>query len=805
MKERLSFPGNLHSHTDYSNLRLRDSINTIPTLIDCAIDLGHRAIAITEHDTVANAIQIENYYKKIKETNPDFKVIRGNEIYLCRNGLNQDNYDRDKDRYYHWILLAKDAEGHRQIREISSRAWNRSYTYRGMRRVPTYYQDLYDIIGANPGHVIASTACLGGVLGTQLLRYKRSGEPEQLLDLIKQWLQEMQELFGEDNFYLELQPADYLDQRYVNKQIVKISKELNMPTIITSDAHYLRPEDRPIHKAFLTAQQGNRETDDFYRFTYMMKTEEIYELMEKEVGEEVIQQSFANINKIIDSCEDYSLKRPLRIPYLPTKPIEPDKENAAHWARFIPSIKDFMVSEYPSDRHLIGALIEALERDEQYRNEETYDEIEINLQALLTSSKVNNVPWSAYLLNVKDYVDLMWEEGDSVVGVARGSGGGFILNNILGISQFNPLREKTETFFWRFLNPERVSELDIDIDTQRSKRPQIYKAFEDRYGKEHVARIATFKTEGSKSAILTAARGLGIDVDEAAYLSGLLVAERGATRTLSQSYYGDEEEGIKPNREFKRLMDQEYPELWRVASHIEGLINGLSSHAAGIIITDEPFHNSTALMKTRSGDTIVQYDMKDVSEVGLIKIDALTVEALDRIRVCLDLLIEHGYVEPKDSLRETYEDVIGVYNLERDDPKMWEMVANHQVQSLFQMEQQSGLHAIELVKPTSVDEIALLSSVMRLMPARRGDESPLDRYARIKYNPSQWDDEMAREGLTKEEQDWLKEKLAMSPGLCVTQESLMSLLQEPEVGGHSLAFADLARKAIGKLFCHIDE
>ena len=160
----MQFAGSLHNHRDYSNLRLRDSINTYKDLIDYAIKLGHEVIAFTEHESVSNAIKIEGYYKKIKAENPDFKVILGNEIYLVRDGLTSENFQKEFDKYFHFILLARDLEGHKQIRQLSSRAWLRSYSAQNMTRVPTYYQDLIDIIGSNPGHVIGSTACLGGFL-----------------------------------------------------------------------------------------------------------------------------------------------------------------------------------------------------------------------------------------------------------------------------------------------------------------------------------------------------------------------------------------------------------------------------------------------------------------------------------------------------------------------------------------------------------------------------------------------------------------------------------------------------------------
>ena len=266
------YPGSLHNHTQYSNLRLRDCIIKENDLIDYAIELGHKAVAITDHDSISSAVKVEKYAKKIKEKYPDFKVIRGNEIYLVRNGLNSDNYNSEVDRYFHFVLLAKDLIGFRQICEISTRAWKRSYMARGMRRVPTYYQDLFDIIGENPGHVIGSTACLGGALPTQLLRAKTN---PALLEKIDLWIKQMDNLFGHGNFFFELQPSNNADQVYVNKSLINLSEKFSIPYIITTDSHYLKKEDREIHKAYLNAQNGDREVDDFYATTYMMNTEEL--------------------------------------------------------------------------------------------------------------------------------------------------------------------------------------------------------------------------------------------------------------------------------------------------------------------------------------------------------------------------------------------------------------------------------------------------------------------------------------------------------------------------------------------------
>ena len=447
----MNYPGSLHNHTDFSNFRLRDSINTVETLIDRAIELGHSVLAITEHETVSSAIRAEKYYNKIKKTNPDFKMILGNEIYLCRNGLNAQNFNRENDRYYHFILLAKDAIGHEQIREISTRAWSHSYMARGMMRVPTYYQDLYDVIGNNPGHVIGSTACLGGALPTQLLKY-RNNHSEDLYERIKIWCKQLKGLFGEGNFYLEMQPSKNDEQIYVNKKLIELSDELDIPYIITNDSHYLKKEDINIHHAFLNAQGGDRETESFYATTYLMNTEEIYEYMGQTLGLEVLQKAFNNICEIRDKCEDYSLMHPLRIPYLPKNPTEPNESYYKDLVKYMPMMELFKNSKYDSDRHLLSVVLNKVKEDSQYQTDETYKEINTCLKSVWDSSEASHTRWSAYLMNVRDYIEIAWEDGDTLVGPSRGSGGGFILLNILGITQINPLREKTKTFHWRLTN-----------------------------------------------------------------------------------------------------------------------------------------------------------------------------------------------------------------------------------------------------------------------------------------------------------------------------------------------------------------
>ena len=430
---------------------MRDSINTVESLVNRAIELGHNVLAITEHETISSAIKAEKVYNKVKKEHPDFKLILGNEIYLCRNGLNAQNFNRENDRYYHFILLAKDAIGHEQIREISTRAWSHSYMARGMMRVPTYYQDLYEVIGRNPGHVIGSTACLGGALPTQLLKYRKN-HSKDLYKKICLWCRQLKDLFREGNFYLEMQPSRNEEQIYVNKNLIKLSEELDIPYIITNDSHYLKKEDINIHHAFLNAQGGDRETESFYATTYLMSTEEIYEYMEQTLGEEVLQKAFNNILKIKEKCKDYSLMRSLRIPYLPKHPSEPNEDYYNEFVKEIPVMKSFKNSEYDSDRHLLSVVLNKIKEDSQYQNKRAYDEINICLKSVWDSSEASHTRWSAYLMNVRDYIEIAWEDGDTLIGPSRGSGGGFILLNILGITQINPLREKTKLFPWRLAN-----------------------------------------------------------------------------------------------------------------------------------------------------------------------------------------------------------------------------------------------------------------------------------------------------------------------------------------------------------------
>ena len=800
----------LHGHTEASNFRLLDSISKPNQILDYAHQLGLKGIAITDHEALSSFIKAEQYLDKKRaedESWKNLKLIRGNEIYLCRNGLTKTNYERGQDRFFHFILLAKDYTGYLQLCELSSRAWSRAYKHFQIR-VPTYYQDVIDIIGANPGHVIGSTACIGGQVGTKFLQ-AMDGKISlaEAMTYNRAWLSRMEEILGKGNLYLEMQPGLSKEQLWCNAQIAELSHSTGIPLIITTDHHYTKKEDRKIHKAYLKSKSGEREVDDFYEATYMMSVQEIHERMDEHIGEQIVTQALENTNRINEQIEEYSLQKNLEIPYLPRKRFDIPLFNGGALVELacerIPNFKQYFESEERADKQFAARILGFLDKTDDGSDVRRIDvpekcnRVNTELGIIWDAGKKLNVSWSKYFLQVSDYINIYWTDGDSIICPSRGSAGASYVCYALGIIQIDPTRESAPLIFERFMNPDRASVLDVDIDVQSNRRGRCITALQNVYGEEHVTRVATFRTEKAKAAILTAARALDIDVDTARYISSLIGAERGIQYTLHQAYYGDEENGIKASKQLQIEMDK-YPDLWEVAQGIEGLICGLGSHAGGVIMTEEPIIQTCGIMKTSSGDIITAYDLHEVEAMSLIKIDLLATEGLTKIRTCMDLLCEYGYAQREATLKDTYEKLIGVYNLDRDDPKMWRMVWNNEITSLFQMEQQSGIQGIALTKPHSLEDLATLNSVIRLMPPDKESERPLEKFARFKLDRNAWDREMDAFGLDEHEKDLLHQMFDYSNGISAQQEDLYQLMRCDEIVGYSFGQADKLRKCIAK-------
>lgn len=270
---------NCHCHTAIgSNIRLIDSINKPDSLIDKAIELGLSGIAITDHECLSAHVEAEKHMKKIQDKHPDFKLALGNEIYLT------DDRSRGQ-KYYHFILIAKDAIGHKGLRELSSLAWMNSYADRRLERVPTVKKELQQIMPKYKGHIIATTACIGGELPQKALLYNAAKSVGDL-ENAKIYYQEIinfinfcQEVFGKEDFYIECAPGTSSDQVTANQVVRGIADYFRIKMVVGTDAHYLTKEDRPIHKAYLNSKDGDREVDDFYEFTYLMDYDEVASLL----------------------------------------------------------------------------------------------------------------------------------------------------------------------------------------------------------------------------------------------------------------------------------------------------------------------------------------------------------------------------------------------------------------------------------------------------------------------------------------------------------------------------------------------
>ena len=438
-----------HSHTEYSNLRLLDCINNSKDLIDKAIELGLNGIAITDHECLSAHMEVNQYAKKLRETNPDFTIALGNEIYLTD--------DRSTgQKYYHFILIAKDAIGHRALRELSSNSWLHSYVDRKMERVPTLKEELELVVNKYPGHLIATSACLGGELSTNALTMavaenNKDNETVYICyENIVNFIQYCYKLFGKD-FYIECAPSKTEEQKITNRKLFKIAKSFNIKMVIGSDAHYLTKEDRPIHKAYLNSKDGDREVDSFYEFSYLMSPKEAREILyESFEDDSVIDEIFNNTQEIKNKVSFYSLERKQIIPKVnvPNYPKYSDYK----WDMY-PTIKYLLVSDNIQERCWINECIQKLVEMNLDDNPEYCQRLEIEADVIKFIGEKLDDCLFAYFNTFKHYIDLFWECG-SIVGPGRGSATGFLSNYLLGITQLDPIRWGLH--YWRFLNKERA-------------------------------------------------------------------------------------------------------------------------------------------------------------------------------------------------------------------------------------------------------------------------------------------------------------------------------------------------------------
>lgn len=799
-----------HCHTDKSNIRLLDSTNSVGELLKTAVQMNYKGLAITDHEVLSahlEAIKTVREMKKKGDMPADFKLILGNEAYLV-DSLEEvrDNYKSGQTKFPHFLMLAIDPKGHEQLRILSSQAWENSFYTGTMERVPTVKKDVEELLSKDPGHIIATTACLGSEVNINLLRIKECEESGDIQSIkqhklkIHEFITWCVKVFGKDKFFIELQPALSEEQIYCNKKLADIANGYGLKMIVTTDAHFLRPEDRAIHQAFLNAKDGEREVDSFYEACFVQNVDEIHERMDY-MDEEIINEAIENTLLIGEMIEDYTIEH---------EPIIPKMELPQFKLRhlFKPAyneyeyIKKMSESKDEQDRYLLKLIEDGFD-DKLKTNELTKEafhkilnRINVELGELWEISQKLNQSMPSYYITVREIINIIWDDecgGDSLVGAARGSAAGYLVNYLLDNTQFNPMQYDLP--HWRHIHKSRPDLPDIDIDTEGSKRQKILKALRKRFGDKRVLQIATFGTEGSKSALKTACRGLGIDKDISEYLSGMIPYERGSNWPLTHCFYGDKETNRKPMKEFIREVEQ-YPNLKETALKIEGLTNKRSSHAAGVIIFNNEYTKSNAMMKTPKGAFITQFNMGDSEAMGSVKFDLLTIEALDKIRVTLDQLIENKEIEWQGNLKETYKKYIHPDVIEYEDPRLWEMAGNGEVMDLFQFSTEVGHQSVIKVKPKSLLEAAVTNSLMRLMSD--GEEQPVDTYVKYKNNMSLWYEEMRNYGLSNAGIKVVERYLKDIYGVADTQEVVMQMVMDKDIAGFDIKESNYLRKSIAK-------
>lgn len=739
-------------------------------------------------------MELEQELKEKGVISSNFKCALGNEIYLT-------NTREPKQKYWHFLLIAKNTEGHRALRELSSKAWLNSYTDRRMERCPTLKSELIEIVKKYPNSLVADTACLGSEFDAYVLNLVEAEKKEDEEEILK-WKIKIRDFLGfcldlfKDDFYIEIAPGVSKDQKTFNKRVKKIAQYYKIKMVMGTDAHYPSSEFREIHKAFLNSKDGEREVDSFYHDAHLMDDEEAFENVKDIFTKEEFQEMCNNSLEIMNKIEGYELFHSPIIPEVRVFPPEPkeNKDLASY-----PTLSNLVISKNSQEREWINQCLVSL-KEKKIDDTAHYERLELEASILsYISEKLGNCLYS-YFNTFRHYIDLFWECG-SIVGPGRGSAGSFLSNYLLGITQLDPIEWGLPYF--RFLNKDRAELPDIDLDLAPSKRPLVLKRIREERGELNVAQVATFGTTSSKSAIGTACRGYrskecpkGIDVDVATYLSSLVPVERGLVWSLSECFEGNEGKNRKPVRELVSQFEK-YPGLKEIALGIENLVVRRGQHASGVILYNNSPFETTALMRSPNGDITTQYDLHRAERAGDVKFDFLVTDICDKLAVAINLLKENGYFQGLNSLREIYNKYLHPQVIDIKNSRLWEALENGEVQDVFQFNTAIGIQTAQAIKPHNPAEMTSANALMRLV-APEGDERPFDRYVRFKKDISLWYKEMDAFGLTKEEQKILEPYYKRDYGVPASQEQLMLMVMDPKISHFTLAESNQCRKVLAK-------
>lgn len=788
----------LHIHSEYSTalLGFTDSIIRIPKALQWCYDNGLRGMSLTDHEGISGFVEMEQAVDKMNIDRP-FQHIFGNEIYMLsekENALHE--VEGQRPTYWHFLLNCLDEKGVHQLYELSSRAWLRSYMFRGLRRRPTFYSDIEEIIGKEPGHVVGSSACLGGYLPHLIL--------EGNFSKAKRFINWCVKIFGEGNFFLECQPCleDNEEQITVNKALWALHEDMNVPIIVTTDAHYMEEKDKEIHKAYLNSKDGGdtREADAFYATAHLFTPKELRNALHICFDDEQIDVLFQTTNEIADRVETFSLKKTTQVPALPSLPsFHITHQYRPYYSKY-KFIDYYANSQDPYEQYYYYQVEHGLSEYQKTHDiniDKYLKQIDTEMEQVKGLGDIfDHQRMCDYFTVVQKVIDLIWSDGDSIVGIGRGSAGCYVTNKLLGITGIDPLEEGLADFYpwWRFCSTARSDSIfDIDIDIQSFKKERVIKAIKEYFGERRVCQVVTWGRLSARTAIERACRGLGISNDVAGYLRSLVPVKRGSVYSLNDCLNGNEAKGREKVSGFANELNK-YPGLLETALAFEGLIISSGVHAGALNVLKSDFTDTGALMVSSNGAIINQYDLHHGEYGGQLKFDLLSIDALECIRSCLDTLVQNGKMEWKGNLRDTYNYYLSYDILEKDSKEMWDLLPT--MTNAFQYDTRAGKEALRKIGAQNLTELTLANGLMRL--AVPDGEQPMDKYVRYRKDINEWYKDMTEYGIDDSEQEIFKRLLSKYNGVLISQEQMMIILMDKEVCNFTLKEADKARKAVAK-------
>ena len=716
----------LHVHTDYS---LLDGACRIDRLMDRTAALGMKALALTDHGNLFGAI---DFYNQAKTRG--IKPLIGCEIYLTEGSrLERTGRSEEGKSIFHMGLLARNQTGYQNLLKLVSDAHLRGFYYRPRA-------DLDTLAKYSEG-LIAFTGCLAALVPQRLLQGR--------FDDARKAAARFVDIYGRENFFVEIQDHGLAPQRQIVPDLLKLAREFNLKVVCTNDVHYVRAEDAGPHDALLCIQTGAKLADtDRMRFDskqFYLKSREEMQALFAEVPDAV-----TNTQAVAEMC-DLKIPFPKGSERYPRFPLPPEiKTDRAGYLKqlCIEGLQHRYGLDYGTRTALPGSTIKL---PHQHTAEELCDRTDYEL------SIIQQTGYTDYFLVVWDFIHWAKEHGIPV-GPGRGSGAGSIVAYLLGITNLDPLRFKL--LFERFLNPERVSPPDFDIDFCMRRRGEVIDYVREKYGKACVANIITYGTLGAKMVLRDVSRVHNLPYAEADRLAKMIPDELNITLDESIAKSAELRTEIEINPVTREIVDE--------ARVLEGMVRNTGKHAAGIIITDTPLEEYVPLT-LQEGDVTVQYDMNAVSKLGLLKMDFLGLKTLTVI------------ADAVENVRRTVDPSFDIEQIPLDDAKTFALLNSGRTTGVFQLDS-DGMQALcRQLQVSTIDEIIALIALYRPGPMKL-----IPDYVRGKKDPS----------TVKFPHPLLEDVCHETYGVMVYQEQVMEAAKV--IAGYTLGGADMLRRAMGK-------